>query len=201
MITRKILGKKVIDSIICKHGGLDLSRRGLDRESRFVSTWSRSRVSICLDVVSIESLDLDVVKEWVSTVEKISTASKSASRQSRNLDLNRDFSILSRHQCPDQKVSIEIKKFVKIWKFQGFSTVCLNLNLEVRGFLHFLVKISQSVKTFHHFQTQKALTMLRFLDKSWQSWHVLTNLDNLDVSRQSRQKSQRVKVSTEKSQF
>jgi hypothetical protein len=34
-------------------------------------------VSICLDVVSIETLDLDVVKELVSTVEKISTASKS----------------------------------------------------------------------------------------------------------------------------
>jgi hypothetical protein len=34
-------------------------------------------VSIGLDVVSIETLDLDVVKELVSTVEKISTASKS----------------------------------------------------------------------------------------------------------------------------
>ena len=37
----------------------------------------RLGVSICLDVVSIETLDLDVVKELVSTVEKISTASKS----------------------------------------------------------------------------------------------------------------------------
>ncbi len=66
-------------------------------------------------------------------------------------------------------------------KFLRFSTVCLDLNREVHGFLYFLVEISQSVKTFHHFQTQKASTMSRFLDKSWQclnkSWqsrHVST---------------------------
>jgi hypothetical protein len=34
-------------------------------------------VSICLDVVSIETLDLDAKKGSVSTVEKISTVSKS----------------------------------------------------------------------------------------------------------------------------
>jgi hypothetical protein len=34
-------------------------------------------VSICLDVVSIETLDLDTKKKSVSTVEKISTVSKS----------------------------------------------------------------------------------------------------------------------------
>ena len=110
------------------------------------------------------SICLDVVKEWVSTVEKILTASKSASRQSRSLSQDQDFSILSQHQCSDQKVSI--KKFVEIWKFWRFLTVCLNLDREVRGFLYFLVKISQSVKTFHHFQTQKGTTMSRFLDKS-----------------------------------
>ncbi len=165
-------------------------------------------VSICLGVVSIETLDLDVVKEWVLTVKKISTASKSASWQSRNLGWDRDFSISSRHQCPDQKVSIEIKKFVEIWKFRRFSTVCLDLDQEVHGFLYFLVEISQSVETFHHFQTQKALTMSRFLDKSWlslnksrKSWRVSTNLDNLDASQQSRQKSWRVKVLTEKSRL
>jgi hypothetical protein len=36
----------------------------------------------------------------------------------------------------------------------------------MRGFLYFLVEISQSVETFYHFQTQKATTMSRFLDKS-----------------------------------
>ncbi len=34
-------------------------------------------VSICLDVVSIKTLDLDTGKRLVSTVEKISTLSKS----------------------------------------------------------------------------------------------------------------------------
>ncbi len=76
-------------------------------------------VSICLDRVSIESLDLDVIKEWV----------------------------------------------------------------------YFLVEISQSVKAFHNFQTQKASTMSRFLNKSWL---------RLNKSRKSRQKSWRVKISTEK---
>jgi hypothetical protein len=153
-------------------GGLNLSRRGLDRDS-----WSRQRPKVSLE--------------------------------------DQDISILSRHQRPDQRISIEIEKFVEIWKFLHFSTVCLDLDREVRGFLYFLVKISQSVETFHHFQTQKALTMSRFLDKSWQrldksrlhldkSWksrRVSTNLDNLDASRQSWQKSRRVKVSTEKSRF
>ncbi len=95
-------------------------------------------VSICLDRVSIKSLDLDVVKECILTVEKISTASKSASQQLRNLGQDRDFLISSWHQCPDQKVLIEIEKFVEIWKFQHFLTVCLDLDQEVRGFCIFL---------------------------------------------------------------
>ncbi len=37
----------------------------------------RLGVSICLDVVSIETLDLDTEKKSVSTAEKISTVSKS----------------------------------------------------------------------------------------------------------------------------
>ena len=144
--------------------------------------------------VSPGGLDLSrsCLDRRVSTVEKISTVSKSASRQLRNLGLDRDFSTLSRHQCWDQKVSIEIKKFVKIWKFWSVSTVCLDHDREVHGCLYFLIEISQSVKTFHHFQTQKASTNLDC---------VSTNLNNLDVSRQSRQKSRRLKVSTEKSKF
>ncbi len=62
--------------------------------------------------------------------------------------------------------------------------------------MYFLVEISQSVETFHHFQTQKASTMSRFLNKSrlhlnksQQISTISTNLDNLDVSQQSRQKS------------
>jgi hypothetical protein len=54
-------------------------------------------VSICLDVVSIETLNSDTGKKKVLTVEKISTISKSWSQQSRSLD--------------NREVSIEIKKY------------------------------------------------------------------------------------------
>ncbi len=68
----------------CKPGGLDLSRRGLDRDSR-----SRRRQRVSLD--SRENLDRDL-----------------------------DISISSRHQRPDQKISIEIENFVEIQKFWCF---------------------------------------------------------------------------------
>jgi hypothetical protein len=70
-------------------------------------------VSICLDMVSIETLDLDTKKWSVSTVEKISTSTKSWSRQSRYLDEDRDISILSRHHFQVPKILIEIKKSVE----------------------------------------------------------------------------------------
>ena len=108
-------------------------------------------VLICLDHVSIEGSR---------------QLRKSQQRQKVSLD-DRDISISSRHQCPDQKILIKIENFVKIWKFWSVSTVCLDLDREVHGFLYFLIEISQSVETFHHFQTQKALTISRFLDKSW----------------------------------
>ncbi len=122
----------------------------------------------------------------------------SASRQSRNLGRDRDFLILSRHQCPDQKVLIEIEKFVKIWKFLCVSTVCLNLDWEVHGFLHFLVKISQSVKTFYHFQTQKVFTMSRFLDKSQLSRRVSSILTEILTSQSLDWKVSILKILTEK---
>jgi hypothetical protein len=53
-VTVKNLKKKKTKSLKTKVGGLDLSRRGLDQD-----------------------LDLDAKKESVSTVEKISTVSKS----------------------------------------------------------------------------------------------------------------------------
>jgi hypothetical protein len=43
----------------------------------------------CLDRVLIETLDLDTGREPVSTVEKISTLSKSKSRRSRSRNLSR----------------------------------------------------------------------------------------------------------------
>jgi hypothetical protein len=98
-------------------------------------------VSICLDVVSIESLNLDIVKQFVSTVEKMSTFSKRLSRsRSRNSSRPGNF-IISR-----QFVSISMEKWV--------------------DFCIFLVEISQFVETFHHFHTQNVSIMSRFLDKS-----------------------------------
>jgi hypothetical protein len=122
-------------------------------------------VSICLDRVSIESLDIDVVKECISTVDKILTASKSASRQLRNLGRDRDFSILSRHQCPDQKVSIEIKKFIKVWKFWHFLTVCLDLDWKLVNFIIFL---DQDFSICWDFWAWCTSTSLKNVEISWQ---------------------------------
>jgi hypothetical protein len=85
--------------------------------------------------------------------------------------------------------------FIISWKF-------VSIWIEkLKDFCIFLVKISQFIKTFHHFHTQNVLIMSRFLNKSR---FVLTNLENLDVSRQSRQSQQKSwqdKVSNEKSWF
>jgi hypothetical protein len=63
-------------------------------------------VSSCLDVVSIESLNLDVVKEWVSTVEKISTVEKSRLR-SRLLDFV--WTSMSRPKSLDREIHRDLK--------------------------------------------------------------------------------------------
>ena len=161
------------------------------------------------------SICLDVVKEWVSTVEKTSTASKSVSRESRNLDRDRDFSISSRHQYPDQKVSIKIEKFVEIWKFRRFSTVCLNLDREVRGFLYFLVEISQSVETLglDNVEISRQIStasrqistgsrqiskISTCLDKSWQSRRVSTISTKISTRQSLDWKISILKISTEK---
>jgi hypothetical protein len=86
--------------------------------------------------------------------------------------------------------------------FEHFLTVCLNLDQEVRGFLYFLVEISQSVETFYHFQTQKALTMSRFLNKSWlrldKSWRVLTISTKISMRQSLDWKVSILKILTEK---
>jgi hypothetical protein len=65
-------------------------------------------VSICLDVVSIKTLDLGTKKKSASTVEKISTPKKVSLD-----DRDREISILSRHHLPVPKVSTETKKSVE----------------------------------------------------------------------------------------
>ncbi len=54
-------------SVLCKPGGLDLSRRGLDRDSR-----SRRQKSISLDVMD----NLDSFQKLVSTIEKSRSRSR-----------------------------------------------------------------------------------------------------------------------------
>ncbi len=78
--------------LISRLGGLDLSWSCLDQDSR-----SQHRQ-----------------KQFVSMVEKILSFSKSLSRQSRNLDPDRDFSISSRHQCWDPKVLIKIVETLRL---------------------------------------------------------------------------------------
>ena len=128
-------------------------------------------VSICLDVVLIKSLGLDIVKLFVSTVEKILTFSKSSSRQARNLDRDQHFSILSRHQCPDLKVSIE--KFIETWKFCHFLTVRLDLDREVSGFLHSSCRDFSIWQDFLSFSYSKCLHNVKI------SRQILISLDNL----------------------
>jgi hypothetical protein len=71
-------------------------------------------------------------------------------------------------------VSIEIEKFVEIWKFWRFSTVCLDLDREVHGFLYFLVEISQQIST----ASRQISTASRQISTA--SRQISTNLDNLD---------------------
>ncbi len=68
-------------------------------------------VSICLDHVSIKTLD---ERLSISTVKKILTVSKSLSRQLRSLDQDWEILILSQRQVPVPKVLIKIKKSVEI---------------------------------------------------------------------------------------
>jgi hypothetical protein len=122
-------------------------------------------VSICPDLVSIETLDLNIVKQFVSTVKKISIFSKSLSLF--RLDINvqtQKYRLRSRNRSRPGN-------FVIYWQFISISIK------KLVDFCIFLVEISQFVKTFCHFHTQNVSKMSRFLDKSR---FVSTNLDNLD---------------------
>jgi hypothetical protein len=97
-------------------GGLDLSRRGLDRDSR-----SRHQKSISLGVMD----NLDGFQKLVSTIEK------SRSR-SRNLGRDQEISILSRHVRKVRKVrkvSIETEKSVETYIINLFKTYINILSL------------------------------------------------------------------------
>ena len=111
--------------------------------------------------VSIMSLNLNIVKQFVLTIEKILTFSKS----------------LSWHQCLDPKVSMEIEKFVKTWKFCHFLTVGLDLNCEIDGFLHISCEDFSICWDFSSFSYSKCLHSVKI---SGQILICLDNLNNLD---------------------
>ena len=136
--------------------------------SRFVSTWSQSRLSI-------------------------STLSNSSPWQSRNLNWDQDFLILSWHQCPDLKVSIKIEKFIETWKFHHFLTIRLNLDREVSGFLNISCWDFSICQDFLSFSYSRCLHNVEIswqisirLGLSRQILTILICLDNLDSSQQSR---------------
>ncbi len=141
-------------------GGLNLSRRGLNRDSR---SWRHQRVS--LD----SRENLDSVKKCVSTVQKswsrsrlldfVSTSMSRPKSLDQDWEIHRDLKILA---CLD---SLSWSQLRSAWIFV---------------FSHRDFSIRQD---FSSFQTQKALTMSRFLNKSQKSWRVLTNLDNLNESK------------------
>ena len=95
-------------------------------------------VSICLDRVSIKTLNLDTGRELISAVKKILTISKNLSWQLRSLNWDGEILILSLHHLPVSKVSIEIKKSVDTWHFWQILTVCLVLDWELVNFIIFL---------------------------------------------------------------
>jgi hypothetical protein len=76
--------------------------------------------------VLIESLDLDILKEFVLTVKKILTFSKIASRQLRNLDVSQQ----SQQKSQRVKVSTEKFWFKKSWPRKKISGLDMIDNLE-----------------------------------------------------------------------
>jgi hypothetical protein len=155
----------------------------------------RLGVSICLDVISIETLDLNT--------EKSQSRRSRKSRQFQKVSLDdRDISILSRRHLPVPKVSIEIEKSVETWHFWQISTVCLDLDRELVNFITFLDRDFSTCQDFWSWSTSKSLDnveiMSRYLDKSRQSQFVSTISINISTKINLNWKVSILKISTEK---
>jgi hypothetical protein len=76
-------------------------------------------VSICLDVISIETLDHDLGRvgldgrENLDKFKKLVLMIEKSRSRSRSLDRDQEISILSQNHLPVSKVSIEIEKSVE----------------------------------------------------------------------------------------
>ena len=171
------------------------SQKGI-RESHKIATCTNSKdagfvyklrlgVSICLDVVSIETLDLDTEKKSVSTVE----ISRS---RSRNLDFV---------STPPSSLK-SLDQDLEICRDMTFLANLDSLSwsqLRVGQFYH--ISRSRFVKIFDPEVSQKVSIMLKYLNKSWK---VSTNLKNLNKSWKSQQSWWKYwcsQVSIEKSWF
>ena len=145
--------------------------------------WLSLGVSICLDVVSIETLDLDTKKSQSRRPKK--------SRQFQKVSLDdREISILSRHVQKVRKVSIETEKPAETWHFWQISTVCLDLDRELVNIITVLDRDFSICRDFWAWSLEKVLKKSRLcreiskiLDKSRKSRFVSTIsicLDDLD---------------------
>jgi hypothetical protein len=132
----------------------------------------RLGVSICLDLVLIETLDLQSRR-----------SRKSRQFQKVSLD-NQDWeiSILSRHVRKVRKVSIETEKSVKTWHFWQILTVCLDLDRELVNVITFLDRDFSICQDFWAWSLEKVLKKSRLCREISKN---LDNLESLDKSRQS----------------
>jgi hypothetical protein len=153
-----------------KLGGLDLSRRGLDRDSR-----SRHRKKVSLDVMD----NLDGFQKLVSTIEMSRSRSRyldfvsTRPKSPKSLDWNRKI-------CQDMTFLANLDSFSK-----SRSRVSQCYHSSRSRFLNLSRFLSLKSRKI----LEKVSIMSRNLDKSGKSRFVLTisiRLDDLDLSRRSR---------------
>ena len=123
-------------------------------------------VSIYLDRVSIETLNLDSFKMYVSTVKIILTASKSLSWRSRYLD--RDWEILINFWSTFQSKKSQSQSR-NLWRPENFVKSGQFFSILIEKVLKLTnsgSRLRQTVKNFEPELSQKASIMSRFLNKS-----------------------------------
>ncbi len=157
-------------------GGLDLSQRGLDRDSR-----SRHQKKVSLDGPE----NLDSFKKLVLTIEIYRS-------RSRYLDQDWEILILSQHHHPDPNISIEIlSKILIISRSRTRSSYNFHKSrLRLLLLIHFTNRHLWKDVTFHSCLlvkiSQKCREISINLDKSQKVSIMSICLDSLDVSRRSR---------------
>ena len=111
----------------------------------------RLGVSICLDHVSIKSLDIDTFKKLVSMIDKIWTLKKIWSWQSRSLDFVSTPRFSPKSLDRDQEIYQDMKLLVNL---DSFVSISIKSEL-ILSF--FSIKISQFFQIFEPEVPQKSL--------------------------------------------